>query len=343
MAQTDYRIADLDGNELFNFNNTTTGVDTDMWPDIENMNVRLAMDSDDYRGVGLSAFYNTGFAARSFVIRGSLLNDVTNFNMWRLSSLPHDRATKKIYLASNWFVYGLVTEVNFDRVTGKPNLWGYQVTITCGDPFIYYAATGGAPATDYQIKPGNITESSSNIDIVLNQSGEGRSFANIQPFFILQGGASTSVTTSQTISFEDQLGRTLTFNPPVNLVNNIDLVVCPYFFRESPQGYVPQTLVIYQVENGDVAPATNWVLDINPFTDADIMVAAGNDLVREFGVIDREDDSATAVNPFFDYYYPEAIAGQDGGPDDDENRIVVSSTGTLTNLTIDAQYLYRRM
>lgn len=346
MAQTDYRIAKVSGGILFNFNLAAgsggVGAGVGMNPTIEDMRVSILADRTDYRASGLSSTYAVGFSPRSFTIRGALIHDDTYFNMWRLSSIGANKHVVKIYLGSNWFVYGLMADLTFRRLENRPNVWEYQALFQCDDPWIYYAATGGTPGNDTAIVPAVQVMSSSNIDIDLEIANiENRSFTYLEPFFILEGGSTTSVSTSQNVTFTDQEGRRATFTPPVTWENNVDFVICPYYFLENVEGYTPQIGVAYQIVNGAITPATEWVLDEDCY-DNTIFTHASNSLVKDFVSLDTLDDAANDIKPRHFHNYPRAIEYLPGGPGG-ENRITVASTGTIGDATITAQYLHRRL
>ncbi len=333
-AITDYRISTVGGMELFNFNSATSGVAVGMHPNVENQACMVINEVQDFRDAGISSAYYCGLSSRSFVLQGTLIDDTTNNNQWRLSSLVHSREVVKVWDASQWFIYALGKQCTFVRNDRVNNAWDFTAAFECYDPFWYYANTGGSATGPYEVDPGYADASTGTITVDLSaQSALNKTY--IEPIFIIQGGSTSNVTTAQNITFTDKYGRKATVSPPVALASGVDFMIAPNYFRETPTGFNPQQAACYRIVDGAIVPGTSWGLDVNCY-DNTKFTHASNDLVREFCTLDVADTSATNIKPRHSYNYPRLYFNE-------SSTITVASSGTIGNAIVSAQYLYRRL
>ena len=360
-SNTDYKITtignfndttdEIEGINLFNFNDATVGVGLNWQPGNVNENTQILGDTINFPFNDLTSFHTTGLGAKNIVLQGLLTGEDTLENRGRLSSIVHDRKPKKLFLGTDWYYYVLGQDIVWTHDENSQTLRRYTASFNAYDPILYYAGgEGGDSPPSVNPKPvdhgtngmDEITDldnsASDTDDIVVDLrslntitsagSTEILSKWYVYPFFWVIFNTGQDADKGQSMTITDGENHQLTFKLTENAVDGDVWVISPYVFRHQYEGYGLSTYPIYKLTGRAANDEEDcWFLDADIYDNA-LLEHAGSAVTRTIGDTTTAQPSATDRTASKRNNYPRAIPVCL----DDINATAGVNTFTVTNV-----------
>lgn len=348
-ANTAWKLTDLWNTALFTF-------DSSWEPNNENLTAELTGEEYNIPWDNLAQRIDYGLGKRPITLQGI---DVSDKDMWILSSAVCKRQLMKLWCGEDWFYYVLGVEPRQIRDQRMPRHKTYLASFSAMDPHYYFSnsAAGSGSGINWVV-PTTVVGSAwagtpvyTTLAFALTGSGADEGTTDIEPIYWFIGGTNTAITEIE-IRYTHQLGRKIVYTPKTTIGDGHVHVIMPSR-NTVHEGYMVENATGFKVVGGtgnshitepdgtmggSVSTVGTWAMDAfnhGAGTD-DLAVSASN----TYGFIEEEE--ACIPSRYGIAYipknrnYPLALDGVSRS-----HRIYI--TGTETDCKVFAQYCVRRV
>lgn len=323
-ANTDFKLTDLAGNELFNFTfsgENWTPMNINYYPQITGEEFNIPWDN-------ISQVMDLGLGVRNIVLQGNIKDDV---NRWKLTSAMADRRVKKLWLGEDWFFYVVGMEPRSILDQSVQGVGKFTAAFNAYDPAYYYANGSGDAGTATPKVDDNTWTGTATKDIItdLTNGTEPNSTFFVEPCFWVDVPAGTTITS---VVIVDDTNRKLTLTETIAGAKTY--IIFPYYNMQY-SGFMVNSAVAYETTlqyNPQIQQ--DWAFDQPLYTDYKTASATLIPSTRKMCKLARNSTAGWRLNR----YYPRA---------EDDMSTTFSTTVNYSagsgNVIVGAQFLLRRM
>jgi len=320
-ANTDFKLTWLDNTNIFTFPSGWAPSNENLSPVLHGENINRAYDN-------IMNHFPYGVGQTPIVLQGDLLDDN---DRWKLSSAIIDRRLKKLWLRTDWYYYVLGVEARKMRDESLPGMGMYTAAFDAVDPFCY-ESNDSTPRASSVITWDASADSdvAKDVTVDLRNATVPNNTTFVEPIFWITTQANATVSR---IRIEDDTNRKLdvTFAQGVSET----WLIMPYL-KTSYEGFTTENPVAIKTQNAPVI-TTHFALDLPIFLD---YLGGTLRLLESSKIRATTDFIASTAAWKMNRRYPRA-------EDDVQTLFAVKpttgSTGATDNVTIQAQYLLRRI